>query len=61
MPDLRDVALGLSEEWSQFTVTDLLRDNPTNQVTVILRRDDQSVVTPYDAAVTRRWREGGNL
>lgn len=57
LPDLREAALGLSEEWSQFTVTDLLRNDPTNQVTVILRRDDETVVARYDAAVARRWRE----
>lgn len=53
MPDLRD-SISLSDEWSAFTVTDLLRQDPTNQVRVVLRDEAGNESASYDAAVLRR-------
>ncbi|MFY1659316.1 hypothetical protein [Micromonospora sp. WMMD1274] len=52
-PDLRD-SLGFGEQWSRFTVTDLLRQDPTNHVRVVLRDAAGSTIASYDAAVSRR-------
>lgn len=56
VPDMRD-SLGLTENWSAFTVTELLRQDPTNHVRVVLRDDDGSITEAYDAAVARRRRD----
>ena len=53
MPDMRD-SLELTEEWNAFTVTELLRQDPVNQVRVVLRDDDGNVTAAYDSAVARR-------
>lgn len=53
MPDMRD-SLELTEEWSAFTVTELLRQDPANHVRVVLRDDNGDVAAAYDAAVARR-------
>jgi hypothetical protein len=53
MPDLRD-SLGFGTEWSQFTVTQLLRQDPANQVRVILANNEETTIASYDAAVSRR-------
>lgn len=53
MPDMRD-SLELTEEWSAFTVTELLRQDPANHVRVVLRDDNGDVTAAYDAAVVRR-------
>lgn len=53
VPDMRD-SLELTEDWSAFTVTELLRQDPTNHVRVVLRDDDGDVTEAYDAAVARR-------
>ncbi|NME88416.1 hypothetical protein [Corynebacterium stationis] len=53
MPDIRD-PLAFAEGWSAFTVTELLRQDPANQVHVVLRAKDESVIASYDAAVSRR-------
>jgi hypothetical protein len=52
-PDLR-VAPGWSEEWRQFTVTELRRQDPANRVRVILRAEDGVELVSYDSAVIRR-------
>ncbi len=54
MPDLRDAKTGLDDDWTQFTVTELLRQKPANHVRVILERSDGSAVAAYDAAVAHR-------
>ncbi|GAA3675971.1 hypothetical protein GCM10022376_14240 [Yimella lutea] len=53
MPDMRD-SLELTEEWTAFTVTELLRQDPANHVRVVLRDDNGDVTATYDAAVARR-------
>lgn len=53
MPDMRD-SLELTEEWSAFTVTELLRQDPANHVRVALRDNNGDVTAAYDAAVARR-------
>lgn len=53
VPDMRH-SLQLTEQWTAFTVTDLLRQDPANQVRVVLRDEDAEVVASYDAAVVRR-------
>lgn len=60
MPDIRD-SLELAEGWSAFSVTELLRQNPSNHVTVILREEDGSTIASYDAAVARRHPEAASL
>jgi hypothetical protein len=55
-PDIRD-SLELAEQWSAFTVTELLRQDPTNHVRVVLRDAESSVTATYDAAVARRRRD----
>lgn len=57
IPDMRR-SLQLTEEWTAFTVTDLLRQDPANQVRVVLRDEGAEVVASYDAAVVRRDPEG---
>lgn len=58
VPDLRDSALGLTDDWRPFTVTDLLRQDPANHVSVRLARGDASTVAEYEAAVAHRRVEG---
>lgn len=53
MPDMRD-SFELTEEWTAFTVTELLRQDPANHVRVVLRDDNGDVTANYDAAVARR-------
>lgn len=53
MPDIRD-SLELTEDWSAFTVTELLRQNPANHVRVVLRDESGGAIASYDAAVARR-------
>jgi len=57
MPDLRD-SLELGDEWSAFTITELLRQDPANQVRVALRDEKGQTVDSYDAAVLRRQPDG---
>lgn len=53
MPDLRD-SLALGEEWSAFTVTELLRQDPANHVRVVLSDEAGETIASYEAAVSRR-------
>lgn len=53
IPDIRD-SLELAEEWSAFTVTELLRQDTANHVRVVLRDENSNVIAAYDAAVARR-------
>jgi hypothetical protein len=53
MPDLRD-SLALGEEWSAFTVTELLRQDPANHFRVTLRDEAGETIVSYEAAVSRR-------
>ena len=53
MPDLRD-SLALGEEWSAFTVTELLRQDPANHVRVVLRDEAGETIASDEAAVSRR-------
>jgi hypothetical protein len=47
--------------WEQFTPTVLLRNDSRNQVEVVMTAADGSVVSAYDAAVSRRWHHDGVL
>ncbi|MFF1610947.1 hypothetical protein ACFVYA_24475 [Amycolatopsis sp. NPDC058278] len=58
MPDLRQMEIGLGEEWQPLTLTDLLRHTPTNHVEVVLADADGSVLATYAAAVAHRHTEG---
>ncbi|OZF26290.1 hypothetical protein CH295_27275 [Rhodococcus sp. 14-2483-1-2] len=60
LPDLRE-AISLSDQWSAFTVTDLLRQEPANQVRVVLRDESDEALMSFDAAVVRRHRESDSL
>ncbi|MCR2792734.1 hypothetical protein NQ156_06615 [Microbacterium sp. zg.Y625] len=53
VPDMRD-SLELTEDWSAFTVTELLRQDPTNHVRVVLRDGNGEITEAHDAAVARR-------
>lgn len=53
MPDLRD-SMALGEEWSAFTVSELLRQDPANHVRVTLRDDTGETIASYEAVVSRR-------
>ncbi|SCL35822.1 hypothetical protein [Micromonospora aurantiaca (nom. illeg.)] len=55
-PDLRN-SLGFGKQWSRFTVTDLLRQDPTNHVRVVLEDGEGVRIASYDAAVSRRMAE----
>jgi len=52
-PDLR-LTRGWSDEWKPYTVTEMLRQSPTNRVGVTLRKDDGEILAEYDGAVVRR-------
>ena len=61
MPAL-DMTLGdLPAEFRKFTVTGLLRQDPSNQVEVVLEDGQGDVVARYEAAVNRRRELGGRL
>lgn len=60
LPDLRE-SISLSDNWSAFTVTDLLRQAPANRVRVVLRDESGEALMPFDAAVVRRNRESDSL
>lgn len=54
MPDLQDLQSGLASDWRPFTVTDLLRQDPSNHVQVVVTGPDASVLANYEAAVAHR-------
>lgn len=52
-PDLR-MTRSWSDEWKPYTVTEMLRESPTNRVQVTLRMDNGETLAEYDAAIVRR-------
>ncbi|HWJ98557.1 MAG TPA: hypothetical protein VNQ33_10385 [Acidimicrobiales bacterium] len=52
IPDMRE-SMAFGEDWRPFTVTELLRQDPANQVQVTLTDDDGATVVSYDAALSR--------
>lgn len=61
MPSLDIASHELPEGFRPFTVTDLLRQTPANQVQVLLTAEDGSVVVEYEAAASRRGEKDGRL
>lgn len=53
MPDIRD-SLELTEGWTAFSVTEMLRQDQSNHVRVVLHEENGSVIASYDSAVARR-------
>src|SRR5690606_31608855 len=51
--DLR-MTRGWSDEWKPYTVTEMLRQSPTNRVQVTLRKGDGETLFEYGGAVVRR-------
>lgn len=54
MPDLDLASREAPEGFKQFTVVDLLRMDPTNQVELVFEDEEGQVVVTYEAAVNRR-------
>jgi len=52
-PDLR-MSRGWPDDWKPYTVTEMLRESPTNRVQVTLRMADGETLAEYDGAIVRR-------
>lgn len=62
MPELDTIVNGtVPDEFHQLSVTELLRQNSSNEVQVLLTAGDGSIVSEYEAAVTRRGSQEGRL
>ncbi|NJC23628.1 hypothetical protein BJ994_002704 [Arthrobacter pigmenti] len=57
MPSMESVFDDLPEGWEHFTPTVLLRNNPHNQVEVVISAADGSTIATHEAAVSARWQE----
>jgi len=58
IPDLR-TSQALPTEWRPFGVTDLLRQDPQNRVSVVFTKEGGASVETYEALISRRHRDDG--